>query len=641
MESDRQGPSEGRFYRPEIDGLRAVAVLSVIFYHVGLGCSGGYVGVDIFFVISGFLITSILLAEAQRKQTISLQRFWVRRIKRLLPALTAVTASIWLVGIFWLLPADFLEMSRSLLWQTCLVANVYFWRTTGYFASAAERKPMLHTWSLSVEEQFYLLLPLLVLLLWRRPKILRAVVLLAFAGSFLVSAFAYMRMPSACFYLLPTRAWELLLGSCLALFPALEPRRASLREATSWLGCLMLAAPIFCYTSSTPFPGPSAVAPCVGALLFIAGNAQGMTRCGRLLSWQPCRYVGLMSYSLYLWHWPVISYVNYARLESLGVAARLTALLLILVLGWVSYEVVEKRFRNSLWLDRQAFKVALAVFLATVGLDSLARYTQGFPKRFSTSFLQAVDITKHSRFNRDLSLQDARAKNFATFGLSQAPPALFVWGDSHAMAVLPGLDEICRSKGIRGLAATHNSSPPILGASLDQRFSQLAEEKVAYNQAVFDAIVVSPARDVLLVGAWEDYFGRDAFPSQIKQTVVELNGRGKRVWILQEVPVHDVDVPHVYAMARLRGRSIADLLRTRAGYLEYSVRSRDAFAALQQKGRILDPLDFFYPDGQSECRLEVKGRLIYRDGGHLSDFGSLSFAEAGLFSQLLQSLDAR
>lgn len=636
MELDRKS---ARFYRPEIDGLRAVAVLSVILYHVGLGCSGGYVGVDIFFVISGFLITTILWSEAHRKNTISLQGFWIRRIKRLLPAIAAVTTSIWLAGLFLLLPADFLEMSQSLVWQACLLANVFFWRNTGYFAGAAERKPLLHTWSLSVEEQFYLCLPLLILLLRRQPRLLKGVVVLALAGSFLLSAYTYMRMPSACFYLLPTRAWELLLGSVLALFPGLEPKSPSLKEASSWLGLLMLVAPIFFYSSATPFPGPSALPPCIGALLFIAGNAEKVTSCGRLLSWEPVRYVGLMSYSLYLWHWPVISYLNYTRFETLTLFSRLGALALILLLGWLSYALVETRFRGSAWLDRYAFKVALAVLLWTLTLDTVSRHWQGFPMRYSPNFLQSVDIADHAGFNRDLELKDVQGKNFQSFGATSGDPGLFVWGDSHAMAILPGLDEACKEAGIRGLAATHNSSPPILGSSLDQRFSQLASQKEAYNQAVFDAIVASPAQDVLLVGAWEDYFGRAAFPEQIRRTVQELNQRGKHVWILLEVPVHEVDIPHLFAMARLRGRTVENLARSRAGYLEYSARSRNTFQAMGSTAQQIDPLSFFYPDGQTNCRLEAEGRLLYRDGGHLSDFGSRVFARR--LSALIAAIGGR
>ncbi|MBS2034799.1 acyltransferase [bacterium] len=636
MESNPQAGSSARFYRPEIDGLRAVAVVSVILYHVGLGCRGGYVGVDIFFVISGFLITSILWAEARRKHTVSLTGFWIRRIKRLLPAVVAVTGAIYLAGLFVLLPVDFKEMASSLVWQACLLANLFFWRNTGYFAGAAERKPMLHTWSLAVEEQFYLGLPLLILLLWRRPRLLRATLLFGLLGSLALSAYTYKRMPSACFYLLPTRAWELLLGSALALFPQLEPRSPAAKEFCGWIGLLLLSAPIFVYSSETPFPGPAALPPCLGALLFIAGNAGKVTSSGRLLSLEPIRYVGLMSYSLYLWHWPVISYLNYLRVAPLSSSSRLLALGLIVLLGWLSYALVETRFRSSSWLDRNAFRVALASLAWTFGLYFLARFSQGFPQRYNPEFLQAVDIADHGGFNRDLELADVRAQRFQSFGATSGKPALFVWGDSHAMAVLPGLDEVCRELGIRGLAATHNSSPPILGSSLDERFSQLASQKEAYNQAVFDAIVESPAGQVLLVGAWEDYFGRSAFPGQIQRTVRELAGRGKRVSILLEVPVHEGDIPHLYAMSRLQGREVESLARTREGYLEYSSRSRTTFAGLAGMARVIDPVDFFYPGTSKGCRLEVQGRLIYRDGGHLSDFGSRVFVRQ--MPQLLSAI---
>ncbi|MBX3166753.1 MAG: acyltransferase [Candidatus Eremiobacteraeota bacterium] len=624
-------------YRPEIDGLRAIAVSVVVLYHFGLGCKGGYVGVDIFFVISGFLITKILAGEARSTGSVDLVRFWRRRIRRLLPALLLVSLVIWLVSLVILMPSDFQEMSQSFLWQTGLAANVFFWRKTGYFAGAAEQKPFLHTWSLSVEEQFYLFLPALIAVLSRRPRQLRWVLLVVLAGSFMLSAYTYKRMPSACFYLLPTRAWEFLCGSVVALWGVkIDEASPWHRESFSALGLAMMLLPACFYHQRTAFPGPAAVAPCLGACLFIWANSSTLTWTGRLLSRQPFLKLGLLSYSLYLWHWPVICFLNYVRVGPIEPGIRCLAMLVCLIFAWLAYQFVELPLRRSTWLYSYAFAVSFLSLLTAACLFAISRVSKGFPERFNGEILEAAGFAGHDPFQRDLSLREVESGKLVTFGVETPEPArLIVWGDSHAMSVLPGLDGVFRRRGLRGEAAVHNSSPPILGASLEPRFSQLAGVTMAYNNAVYRHILNSRAKDVLLVAAWEDYFGRDEFSNQVLSTIRALVRDGKRVWVMQEVPVHNLDVAHAFVMAKLQNLDITPFTRSRDDCLVYSSRSRKTFAGVEGLVHLIDPIDFFYPGKQAVCRIALDGHVLYRDAAHLSASGSHYLAqllEGAIFS---------
>ena len=298
-------------YRSDIDGLRALAVVPVVLGHAHVtGFAGGFVGVDVFFVISGFLITTILATEA-REGSFSLTRFYERRARRLFPALFAVL--IFCAAAAWTrFPAEDLEaFGRSLLATIFFGSNMLFWSETGYFDIAAEQRPLLHTWSLAVEEQFYLLFPLAVWWTTRRMGGRYAAWLWpAMGASFVLSVVWVPTHPSSAFYLVPARAWELLMGSALALglVPAL--RQQSHRETCSALGTLFIAMSVVLYDANTPFPGSNAVLPCLGAALVIHAGHSGTTAVGRLLGTKPVVFVGLISYSLYLWHWPLLVFAR-------------------------------------------------------------------------------------------------------------------------------------------------------------------------------------------------------------------------------------------------------------------------------------------------------------------------------------------
>jgi peptidoglycan/LPS O-acetylase OafA/YrhL len=340
-------------YRREIDGLRAIAVLPVIFFHTGFkSFSGGFVGVDVFFVISGYLITTIILAELEREK-FSLVNFYERRARRILPAL--FTVMLVCVPLAWTLlsPADLKSFSKSLVAVSSFVSNIFFWRDGGYFETATEMKPLLHTWSLAVEEQYYVIFPLFLVYSWQFGK---RWIQIALASAFVASlslaqwgAYAY---PGASFYLLPTRAWELLCGAFAALYLVKNiDADVRLSEVAGWLGVALILFAVFMYDSATPFPGVYAAAPTLGAVLIIL-FANQRTSAGKLIGNKVLVGIGLISYSAYLWHQPVLAFARHWTPE----VHYMNRLLLIAVVGALSvitWKYVEHPFRTNNLINRK------------------------------------------------------------------------------------------------------------------------------------------------------------------------------------------------------------------------------------------------------------------------------------------------
>ncbi len=355
-------------YRKEIDGLRAVAILPVLFFHAGFDLAqGGFIGVDIFFVISGYIITALILKE-KKEGSFSLIHFYERRARRILPALFFVMLCCLPFGWLWLLPGDLLNLADSMIAVAMFVSNIYFYQETGYFAPDAELQPLLHTWSLSIEEQFYLFFPLLIIALWSRgPKTLARIIALIALGSLLIAQFGghfssfdrqalnelpFTAVPEFGFYLLPTRAWELLAGA-LAAFYLHERRQApQANQVLSFLGLLLIFYAIFAFDDGTPHPSFRTLLPVGGTVLILLFAAQE-TLCARLLSTPLLVGIGLISYSVYLWHQPLFAFFRIQNHEPPSEAAFFFLTLLSLTLGWLSWRFVERPFR-----DRQRFSRA-------------------------------------------------------------------------------------------------------------------------------------------------------------------------------------------------------------------------------------------------------------------------------------------
>jgi peptidoglycan/LPS O-acetylase OafA/YrhL len=436
-------------YRPEIDGLRAVAVLPVILFHAGVQIfSGGFVGVDIFFVISGFLITSIIAAELSEGR-FSILKFYERRARRILPALFLVMATTLPLAWLWLMPQEMQDFSQSLVAVSTFTSNLLFWQTSGYFAPATELKPMLHTWSLAVEEQFYVLFPLLLMLIWRwGMRWVVALLFIAALGSLAAAEWTAHAKPIASFYLLPTRAWELLVGAFVALYMA-KPRTAATtpnlaHQFGSAVGLLLIAGAVFWFDKQTPFPGLYALPPTLGAALIIL-FAGPQTTVGRLLASKPFVSVGLISYSAYLWHQPLLALGKY-KMGSLPDQRILVMLAAAsLALAWLSWKYVEAPFRSPKTFTRkQIFGFSLAGNALFIGLGVWGNLAEGYPSRFLR--MDALYAHRGEPLQRleECFLLTANASTLNVENCAQRkgrPGNILLLGDSHAASVYPGLAE--------------------------------------------------------------------------------------------------------------------------------------------------------------------------------------------------------
>ena len=666
--------------RPEIDGLRAIAVLAVLFFHADLGCGGGYVGVDVFFVISGFLITGLILKDLDGGR-FQIQKFWERRVRRILPALALVIFATLLAGWFLLLPQGFKELGESVAAQATMGSNFYFWMQSvadsGYFASAREVKPLLHTWSLAVEEQFYLLFPFLLIALKRfsRNSLVPAILLLG-GVSFGSSVYCSYYAPSANFYFLPTRAWELLAGAFLAAIsepqfsaeagPLLILIRAISRnysvggkfrphpfalargkgdnsptarfqpkEVLSAGGLSMILCAVFFYGRETRFPGVAALLPCLGAVLFIWANRVTQTFTGRLLSTRPIVFIGLISYSLYLWHWPMLVFTQYWTTGAFALWRRILVLFISAMLAVLSWKFVETPFRKGVILKTRtqifafAGAIATVIFLAGASIDLM----QGVPARLPPGVRRYADGKKDTPFRLNVTLREAVNGAFGELGRGDKhqPVKLLVWGDSHAMAVAPVLDVLCQQHSVRGVQATHTVTAPLVGFPSQYQYA-LREDSIPFSDAIITYVRRERVSDVLLVARWDYYLhhfgeagaGSNALRRCLVATIRELRNSGARVWIMKDVPRQPWEDPAtVLAQTALWGRDPETLGLPLAEYRKQS-RAEDAiFAAVAVPGVVvLDPTPCFL-NRANLCRVAGGGYSLYADRDHLTVQGAM------------------
>ncbi|OCX66392.1 hypothetical protein BFP70_05035 [Thioclava sp. SK-1] len=439
-------------YRPEIDGLRSLAVIPVVAFHAGVSAvPGGFVGVDVFFVISGFLITS-LLAEDIAAGRYSLIGFYERRARRILPALFVMIAACLPLAWLWLTPADLKDFSQSLVAVAVFSSNLLFWHETDYFAAQAELKPLLHTWSLAVEEQFYILFPLLLAGLWRL-GLRRLIGLVAVLGviSFGVAQWGISAAPAASFYLLPGRAWELLAGALAALYlrqggPSVVVSAQG--QWLSWAGVALIVVPMFTYDHATPFPGLAAVPPVLGTVLIVLFCGP-KTHVGRGLAHRVPVAIGLISYSAYLWHQPLLAFYRYPLIAPPNpwIMAGLGGV--SFVLAWLSWRYIERPFRNRRKISATAiFAMSGGGLAAVAALGLLGHRNDGYDGRFhyvgEIGQLAAIDnLYDHFDYAavvREGECHAVRPEDWLANGCRDTRArTIMLWGDSYAAALYHGL----------------------------------------------------------------------------------------------------------------------------------------------------------------------------------------------------------
>jgi peptidoglycan/LPS O-acetylase OafA/YrhL len=633
-------------YRPDVDGLRAVAVLSVVFCHAGFKCPGGFIGVDVFFVISGYLIAGLILKEL-KQGTFTLTNFWERRIRRIVPALVVVLAATCGAAWFILMPQDFASFGKSVVGLALLASNVQFWKDIDYFDSAAEEKPLLHTWSLSVEEQFYLFVPVFLLLLSKRAKLNRAFLLLAAAAvfSFGLSVYWTQRHPTTNFYLLPTRAWELFAGALLAFSPACGIREKKwLSELLALAGMALILVPCFAYDHQTPFPGLAALPPVLGsALLIWVGSAPaGFSLMGRLLATKAVVFIGLISYSLYLWHWPLFSLTRYLSVKSPATAVWWGLILASVVLAALTWRFVETPFRQRKLLAARPrlFMVTGMLFAIMLGGGLVTFRAKGFDGRVAAQTRKLVETGKFDQsYVRELEAKDI-PDQMTRLGDTNEGPTLLVWGDSHAMAILPVIDALGKETGAGVVAATHAATPPVIGYFSRNQWG-LNENSLPFNSAVLKYIKETKIPAVILVSYWNMHAEAAEFQDALLRTVSEMQSAGAAVYLMKDIPIYDFDVQKLIVRSSYKGSDLGHLGLTPAEVAAADKMPEGLVAKLKSAGvRFLDPIPLLMARSNSDKFIPFDaGGSFYYDGNHLSTYGSMALKP--LFVPLFQNFGGR
>ena len=639
-------------HRADIDGLRAIAVVPVVLFHAGVSqVSGGFVGVDIFFVISGYLITSLILGEMAEGR-FSLLSFYERRIRRIFPALFLVLAVSSVLALRLFMPPDLVAFGRSLVATALFVSNMHFYGDSGYFAAALDTKPLLHTWSLAIEEQFYIVFPLLLLLAvrWGGRRWI-GVVLALFALSLAASIRITPVDPDAAFYLAPTRAWELLLGALLASGIVPSVKFPVLREALAVVGLALIVYAVFHFSSATPFPGSSALIPCLGAALLIyAGRGERTSMVSKALGLWPLAFVGLISYSLYLWHWPLLVFAHYYNIRALSGAQAASIVIASFVLAVLSWAYVEQPFRRKpIGISREMlFAGAATAIVSFIVSGTLDVRTKGFPGRLPPEALAIADTaeTPDTYGALQKSCNSMRPDNPCVAG-AQVTSSYALWGDSHAIAMVPALAEMAERHGKSIKIFVAKGCPPVFGVHRNGRFAGC----YARSSEVMRAIEAAPEiESVILISRYAQYiYGNmrptgpngtegliagesgeeldltarsNVFERQLHLTVRRLLAAGKRVILVYPVPEIGFSVPPTLSRLVAMGRDPAGFNLPRA---DFEGREKIVFSILDR----VDPspqLVRIWPHkrlcNSVRCLIVADGKALYRDEDHLSRAGA-------------------
>jgi peptidoglycan/LPS O-acetylase OafA/YrhL len=631
-------------YRADIDGLRAIAVLLVILYHYGVpGFGGGYVGVDVFFVISGFLIASHIATDI-RAGRFSLLTFYERRIRRILPALFVMYTLVLFAGALVLFPPALHFLSGIGAYVVPFLANYALYRNAGmYGGEFADHVVLLHTWSLAVEEQFYLFFPLLMLAIAGvfRGRYVAILWPLALA-SLVLCSFEVRISPLAAFYLAPFRAWELLAGALLALGNFAPPCAAYARDGVAGLGLLLLAAADLLVSATSPNPGELTLLACVGAVLILHSRCDPGIAVGRLLGNGMMRSIGLWSYSLYLYHWPLLLLAQYYALDPLSPAMRCALLAATFLLGALSWRYVEQPFRGPTGLlERRTLYTVAAMSGAVLIVTTLCMHRVTEPRWYTE--------LEQSHFPGDTADQvrcrgtspEAAGRPSCTVGDRTGPVKAVLWGDSHALAMLPAVDAVFARHHAAAMFAHRSGCPPLvepyvgdrlLGASRVLRpwldGAGVARDALCkrHYEAVLNWIVHNRIPTVILAGHWiadiKDQENAAIFARALEQLLAVLQHEHIRVFLLDDVPQNGFDVPYELASARRLGL-LRDFRMSRTAYEAQQQAATRIFTRMQQRYalHILKPEDILCAGGR--CAIARGEAPLYIDNEHLAPKGAV------------------
>lgn len=639
-------------YRADIDGLRAVAILSVVIYHLSpAALPGGFTGVDIFFVISGFLISGLIFKELE-EGGFRFGDFYIRRIRRIFPALALVMVSALVAGSFILTAPEYSQLSKHVMGGSAFAANLVQWREAGYFDTDSRLKPLLHLWSLGIEEQFYFFWPITAVLAWRRR--FGAVLLALILTSFCFNIARTDHHAVGAFYLPFGRAWELLAGALLAYHeasrisagPGLGDTKwrlpfglsISSKDAAAFLGMLLLVTAVTIIKSDSKFPGWWALLPVGGTVLLIwAGQRAGIN--GKLLSHPIFVFVGLISYPLYLWHWPLLAFLRISSEAEPSLVARTGVVALSFVLAALTYWIVERPLRESR-IPRVAIVVALSaimLLLFTAGYIGFRKNAPP-PPRFQTSDCNGFLDPKSDLFTYCRIVGDPRLKR-----------TYFVWGDSHANSWLAGLQTLASRSGAKVVMIQHPGCPPVLGVrrSLGSGQAQACSSFTLAEHVMSVIGKVRPDR-IILVARWSLYtFGLHSHGELIENTFVTTDPRGAAnpqtsvAALRQQLPVTLQRLSRVAPVLVIKtvptlhmpieSGLVRDPQHFEPTLLEYREYEAVPNEIIDQAARSVPNVSVFDPASVlcvKKCHAVLNGVRLYSDDTHFTDEGALLFPDA-------------
>ena len=603
-------------YRAEIDGLRALAVLPVIFFHAGFEWfSGGFVGVDVFFVISGYLITTIIISEIAEGK-FSIVNFYERRARRILPALFFVMLVCLPFAWFWLKPGDLINFGQSLIAVSIFSSNILFWLEGGYFANAAELNPLLHTWSLAVEEQYYILFPVFLLFTWRLGiKWVLTLLAIVFVISLGVAHWGAFNKPSPNFYLLPTRGWELLLGVFAAFYLKYNSyfKSHNINQTLSLIGFGMIFYSIFAFDETTPFPSLYALVPTVGTGLLIL-SAVPNTVVHKLLSFSPIVNVGLISYSAYLWHLPMLVFARHRLPGELSDLLMIILCAASMIIAWFSWRYIEKPFRDKKRTTRNF--IFIFSLLGILGFSTIGLYLY---KSINILDDWTLDVRQHH------CLLQGDSETVHSESCFENNEGYLLWGDSNAASLSIGLRDFFKKNSISFTQLTQSGCPPIFD------LTELIHRKSCndVNIKVLNKINEKGYKRVILHAAWfhQHYpLSQSEFKEKFEKTIIRLKevseieltviGNSPR-WSDSPYQIDKYGEESVVRGSILFHKplevwdidSVMRALSDKHGFLYVS---------------LIDEVCMNSND-QLYCPLGVSDKYFYRDWGHLSRVGSNYF----------------
>jgi peptidoglycan/LPS O-acetylase OafA/YrhL len=618
-------------YREDIDWLRAIAVLAVVAFHFEAPVWGGFVGVDIFFVISGYLITSIIQSEL-KDGSFSFARFYERRVRRLLPALYVMVALTAIPSFHYLLASERAEFFRSVASVVTFTSNFFFWFQTGYFDHAAVEKPLLHTWSLAVEEQFYLALPItLWLVMWAargRQFAGPAFLVTLSLASFALSVWLMKSDASAnAFFMSPPRAWEFLIGGLVAVegLPVLRQRLA--QQIARSVSLIVLAIPIFGLRQGPGFPGLNALAPCIGAAMFIWSGIGVATRSRHALApLEIIRFFGRISYSLYLWHWPLFTFARFAKNGLvLDLTDTLALFALTVAISYVSWRHVEQPFRDRTLAPTRAaaFRLAGAASVALLAASAIGFFAGRMPSETDqvAQRLEAYDTYDVRSLYRTGTCFGPPNVTFGASCVSSAPgmPNWLLWGDSFGAQYFHGLHAFTASHAVNLMQATQPACMPTFNAAAQGHIScrDFAERmETFFRNHKVDLVVM--AADWLEYGRGQRF---DGMIADLKRTIARLSDAGIAIALLGPAVQFKARLPSMLVRAHLRGIEPRADDFVLSDIFAFDTRMKAALAP-SAKFSFISVVDAVCPARQ--CPITVAGDIpLAWDHAHLTAEGSV------------------